>query len=313
MKSSGDPPLDARAPAAPAAPAARSAPSSERRVGQQRVALRGAGEQVAVDRHEPVDVVHVAVEVRDEDRVVVADLALEPLDRRGVAARRGRGTRRSVRATLRGELRVPAELLRERAGVGLAPRRASSGCTRLTISPPNGIPRSRSLPRKKIASSTGSRSGEVTMRNVVAGSASSALTPAARSRKPSIRPPARGRTTLRSWSRSTPVTRLSTQKTTLVPRPMTFAARPRRREEQPQRAALEEAGQPVRRVEEVERVARRRRVEHEHVEAPGAVQLVELGDRRELLRAGDRARELLVDPVVEDLVARRARRAPGAR
>jgi hypothetical protein len=35
-------------------------------------------------------------------------------------------------------------------------------------------PASRSLPRKKIASSTGSRSGLVTIRNVVAGSASSA-------------------------------------------------------------------------------------------------------------------------------------------
>jgi hypothetical protein len=77
-----------------------------------------------------------------------------------------------------------------------------------------------------------------------------------------------------------------------------------RAEEDLQRAPLEEAGQPVGRVEEVERVARRRRVEHEHVEAPGAVELVELRDGGELLRAGDGARQLLIDPVREHVVAR---------
>ncbi len=84
------------------------------------------------------------------------------------------------------------------------------------------------------------------------------------------------------------------------------AAEPGRAQEHPDRAALEEARQPRRRVEEVERVARRRRVEHEQVEAALLVELVELRDRRELLRAGDRARELLVDPVGEHLVAGRA-------
>jgi hypothetical protein len=39
------------------------------------------------------------------------------------------------------------------------------------------------------------------------------------------------------------------------------------------------------------------------VEVALEVELVELGHRGELLRARDRARELLVDPVVEDLVA----------
>ena len=72
-------------------------------------------------------------------------------------------------------------------------------------------------------------------------------------------------------------------------------------------------GQPPGRVEEVERVARRRRVEHEHVEVAVLVELVELRDRGELLRAGDRARELLVDPVREDLVARARRPARAAR
>ena len=84
-----------------------------------------------------------------------------------------------------------------------------------------------------------------------------------------------------------------------------LAAEARGAQEDADRAALEEARQAAGRVEEVERVARRRRVEHEQVVVALLVELVELGDRRELLRAGDRARELLVDPVAEDLVARR--------
>ena len=75
-------------------------------------------------------------------------------------------------------------------------------------------------------------------------------------------------------------------------------------EEDADRAALEEAREPPGRVEEVQRVARRRRVEDEHVERAGLVELVELRDRGELLRAGHRGRELLVDPVLEHLVAR---------
>ena len=47
--------------------------------------------------------------------------------------------------------------------------------------------------------------------------------------------------------------------------------------------------------------------------SPSGVEVVELGDRGELLRAGDGARELLVDAVAEHLVARAARRARGAR
>ncbi len=79
---------------------------------------------------------------------------------------------------------------------------------------------------------------------------------------------------------------------------------PRRDEQDLQRAALEEVRQAVGRVEEVQRVARRRRVEHEHVEAAVVVQVVELRDGGELLRPGDRVRELLVDAVAEDVVAR---------
>ena len=57
------------------------------------------------------------------------------------------------------------------------------------------------------------------------------------------------------------------------------------------------------RVEEVEGVARRRRVEDEQVVAPGGVDLVELLHRHVLLGAGERRGELLVDAVVQDPVA----------
>ena len=140
--------------------------------------------------------------------------------------------------------------------------------------------------------------------NVVASSASSALTPAARSLKPSTRPPSARKKTLRSSSRSTPVRRLRTEKTTLVPRPTTFAASPvgarKTRSARPSRKPVSRSGASRKssalRDGGVSRTS--------DVEAPGAVELVELGHRGELLRAGDRARELLVDAVGEDLVAR---------
>ena len=136
------------------------------------------------------------------------------------------------------------------------------------------------------------------------GSASSAATRFARATKPSIIPPSARKNTDRSSSRSTPVTRRSSPKATPVPATDDAAAEARRAQEDLDGAALEEAGEPLRGVEEVERVARRRRVEHEQVEAPAGVEVVELGDRRELLRAGHGAGELLVDAVAQHLVAR---------
>ena len=67
---------------------------------------------------------------------------------------------------------------------------------------------------------------------------------------------------------------------------------------------------PAGRVEEVERVARRRRVEHDHVEVALVVQLVQLRDRAELLRAGDGRGELAVDRGSRGSPRARPRRAP---
>ena len=84
-------------------------------------------------------------------------------------------------------------------------------------------------------------------------------------------------------------------------------------QERLERAALEERVEPARGVEELERVARRRRVEHEQVELVLLVELVELGDRGELLRARDRGRQLAVDAVGLDLLGPRRDRARSAR
>ena len=164
-------------------------------------------EEVLVDGHEAVDVVHVAVEPRDDDRVGLVELGPQALDRRRRRGARARCSSAPVCATFAASASPSASASSRATSCG-SPLEPSAGCTRLTIRPPNGIRASRSLPRKKIASATGSRSGEVTMRNVVAGSASSALTPAARSRKPSIRPPSGAEEHARSSSRSTPVSRL---------------------------------------------------------------------------------------------------------
>ena len=57
----------------------------------------------------------------------------------------------------------------------------------------------------------------------------------------------------------------------------------RRREQNTQRTRVEELQQTFRRAQEVERVARGRRVEHDRVVVVRAIELVELGDRRELV------------------------------
>ena len=227
----------------------------------------------------------------------VGDALLVALGQRRDLARRG--------ADARGEL--VAELLGQLGEVAVDRRRLVHPVDQHAAERhPRGATAcggSRSPPRPARAA------GEVTIRNVVAGSDSSASTRRARSVKPSIMPPSARKNTERSCSRSTPVTRLRIENTMPVPRPIS----PPGAQEHADRAALEEVRQPARRVEEVERVARRRRVEHEQVPVALLVELVELGDRRELLRAGDRGRELLVDAVGRAPRRASPRRAPGAR
>ena len=78
---------------------------------------------------------------------------------------------------------------------------------------------------------------------------------------------------------------------------------PGRLHEHLHRLALDELGQAARGVEEVERVAARRGVEHQQVEAALRVQLEQLLHRHVLLRPGQRVGDLLVDAVREDPLA----------
>ncbi len=72
----------------------------------------------------------------------------------------------------------------------------------------------------------GSPCGPQTTTNVVAGSASSSETRLARSRNPSTIPLNAWKNSLRSVSRSRPVTRFSTLIAIELPRPTTLVARP---------------------------------------------------------------------------------------
>ena len=87
---------------------------------------------------------------------------------------------------------------------------------------------------------------------------------------------------------------------------------PSRFQEELQRATFDEPRHPLGRVDEVERVAGGRRVEHQQVVARLLVQLVELLHRHVLLRAGHRVGDLLVDAVLRGSGRASPRRARGA-
>ena len=127
------------------------------------------------------------------------------------------------------------------SSAGTSPFVAGAACTRLTTMPPNGIPASRSLRWKKIASSTGSCWGEVTIRNVVAGSSSSAPTRSARSVKPSISPPSERKNTDRSSQQVDAGDALEQREHDAGAAADDLAADPGGPQEDPDRAALEEA------------------------------------------------------------------------
>jgi hypothetical protein len=145
--------------------------------------------------------------------------------------------------------------------------------------PPNGIAASRSLPRKKIASSTGSRWGEVTMRNVVAGSAEQRLDARGALGEAVHHAAERAEEDGQVLEQVDAGDALEHREDDARAAAHDARGEARGGEEEPQRAALEERREAVGRVEEVQRVARRRRVEDHHVEAARPVQLVELGDR----------------------------------
>jgi hypothetical protein len=89
----------------------------------------------------------------------------------------------------------------------------------------------------------------------------------------------------------------------------------RRHHQQPEDAVVEQPHEPSWRVEEVECVPGRRRVDDDEVVAPFVVQLVQLLHRHVFLRAAERAADVAVETVLEDalrlfLVRRVARDQP---
>ena len=103
-----------------------------------------------------------------------------------------------------------------------------------------------------------------------------------------------------SSTTSRPTTREIVRRNALVATAVTRSAERVGTISMPEDPVVEEACEPARRVEEVERVTRRRRVDDDEVEVAGVVQLVELLHRHVLLRARQRAGDVPVEAVVED-------------
>ena len=100
---------------------------SERLCGQQRRALARRGEQEALNDHQSGEVADLAVELRNEDRVLVVELGGEAAQAGGVAAgERAQVPQRPHRPG--GELTISAEVRGERGlvdrGWGGVPARA---------------------------------------------------------------------------------------------------------------------------------------------------------------------------------------------
>ena len=109
---------------------------------------------------------------------------------------------------------------------------------------------------------------------------------------------------LRSVSRSSPVTRFRTAEGHRAAAANHPGGEAGRLHEHLHASALDELGEPLRRIQEVEGIARWRGVEDEEVIATLLMDLEELLHRHVLLRAGEGIGELAIDPVLEDPVAR---------
>ena len=106
-----------------------------------------------------------------------------------------------------------------------------------------------------------------------------------------------------SSTTSVPTTVTIVRRNACTATPATRSDGARRHHEQPEDPVVEQPGEPPRRVEEVERVAGRWRVDDDEVEAAFVVQLVQLLHRHVLLRARQRAGDVAVEAVLEDPLA----------
>ena len=188
-------------------------------------------------------------------------------------ARRPRRSRRGCRSSAAsvGARAVvdAAATSRAAARVRTRRRRPKCGCTRFTTSAVDReVGRRRVARRRTRASSTASRRGDVTSTNAVSSVGEQLARPlSARSRNPSSMPSNARKNATMSSTTSVPTTRdtcagtpaAATRATRSAVRVGTISSR--------KIAVVEQAGEPLRRVEEVERVPGRRRVDDDQVEA----------------------------------------------
>ena len=183
----------------------------------------------------------------------------------------------------------------------------ADGLARLTTSPASGMSSSVSRSTKYAASRSASGSGAATTTNAVPSAWSSAKVFSARCRKlAEERVEGRDEGLHVACSIWPPRILASALVTTEKPAVISRAGPRAGASEQPDQPTVEEAREPLRGVEEVQRGARGRGVDHDQVVAAVGqrlpVQLAQLLHRHVLLRAGERARQRDVERVLQDLL-----------
>ena len=229
-----------------------------------------------------------------------------------VALRQGR--RRLVAASTRSARSSSPTALAERSRRSPRPRpRRRREWTRLTISPPKGRPAVVELLAQVdgLVERLPGRAGDDQER-ACRSAPSSSSTRSARSRKPPTIPDIAAKNSERSWIRSVPVSRLSTRVDDREAASGDLHPEAGRPDEEADRAALDEMDQPARARRGSRARCGGRRVEDEQVVLAVLAELVELLHRHVLLRARERAGDLLVDAVAEDRARGTPRRARAA-
>ena len=267
---------------------------------------RGGARRSRASAREVVDVVREVGHVRDRRRRRPAPARPRRAARsssRSRGSRRGSRSAAASRARGRGRRRRRAQLGRPRRA---GPAGASSpklGCTRFTISASIVWPVRASCRAKNCASSIASRRGEVTSTKRGLGCREQRLDRERAVAEAGFHP------FERAEERDDVVDRLRADDTRdraqerLHRDARDPQVRARRHHQHAEDAVVEEAEQAPGRVEEVERVAGRRRVDDDEVEVAVVVELVQLLHRHVLLRAAERAGDVAVEAVVEDALA----------
>ena len=253
-------------------PEHRSARREQRSVAQLQ---RWLAEQLP-DRAQPVEVVHVRGQRRQDGRRHVGVSSSRSSGAAGSRARRcapGRRAAGAARPSSRPPMTSrPAARSRSTPAIARSADRSPSGgrLARLTTSPASGIRSSSSRSTKYAASRSASGSGAATTRNAVPSAWSSSKVVCARCRNPPNSVSNAATNVCMSRSTCAPRILVSALVTSPSPAVISRAGPLGRRQQQPDEPAVEEAGEPLGGVEEVQRDARRRGVDDDQVPAAGA-------------------------------------------